>query len=227
MKTWQIEVERWLSDTGAPGALDRGLVERVANRARNGSIPASTLSHWIAGAVRRGKLQPVIRGVWLNGFRGAPGRLPDAAQLLRRDAVVSLNTVLGDCGALNNPSAIVTAIVPLDRGPVKPVVGRQQTAAGTFHFFAMPREVLEAGEDADRYDPEVTDHVRATPERALVDWLYLAASTRSRRVAPNSGDLDMAFLDLRRLERLAKAVKVEDPLRLYLAAPHAQRARRP
>ncbi|MEX0900847.1 MAG: hypothetical protein WD081_09190 [Gammaproteobacteria bacterium] len=163
----------------------------------------------MTGAQARGRLTRVIRGVYLNAFRSIPGRPADAAHVLRRDAIVSLNTVLGDSGVLNNPSATVTAIVPLDAGPVRPVTGRLKTAVGWFHFFAMPRAVLEAGSADDRIDASVFDHVRATPERALVDWLYLAESRLSHRTRPNPGDLDLELLDGRRLRRLAKAVGVD------------------
>lgn len=208
MRAWQIELERTLSAPDAPAALDSGLIERFVLRVAGKRLAASTLARWQRDAVERGRLRRVLRGVYLNGFRSRAGRPADAAPLLRRDAVVSLNTVLGDAGVLNNPSATVTAILPLDPGPVKPVTGRINTGVGWFHFFAMPRRVLEAGRAEDRVDSDFHDHVRATPERALVDWLYLAESRLSRRTPPNPGDLDLALLDKRRLQRLAAAVGV-------------------
>lgn len=219
MSPWQLKVQDVLSKPDAPAAIDRGLLERFAKSANGAPVAASSLTHWINSVVQTGRLTRVSRGLYLNGFRAAPGRPADASHLLRRDAVVSLNTVLGDAGVLNNPSATVTAIVPLDRGGTKPTaVGRTKTAVGWFHFFAMPRGVLEAGSADDRLDPTVADHVRATPERALVDWLYLAQSRLSRRTAPNPGDLDMELLDRRRLRRLARAVGVEELIARYLSA---------
>lgn len=218
MKPWQVELERLLSAPEAPAVVDSGLIERLVIRVAGKRLAGSTLANWQRHAVNRGRLQRVIRGVYLNGFRSRPGQPTDAAHLLRRDAIVSLNTVLGDAGVLNNPSHTVTAIVPLDPGPVKPVTGRVKTGVGWFHFFAMPRAVLEAGNPDDRIDWSVTDHVRATPERALVDWLYLASSRLSHRTAPNPGDLDMEMLNRKRFVRLARAVGVEETLTPYLTA---------
>src|SRR5690606_20493481 len=121
-------------------------------------------------------------------------------------AIVSLNTALGDAGVLNNPSATVTAIIPLDAAGPKPPVGRVKTAIGWYHFFAMPRALLDAGAPEDRIDPRYRDHIRATPERALVDWLYFARSRLSHRTGPNAGDLDLSLLDRRRLLRLASEI---------------------
>ena len=215
MSDWQIQLEHMLSATDAPAALDRGLLERFAARARGTSVASSTLSHWIGRAEKRRRLQRVSRGVYLNAFRSLAGTPADAAHLLRRDAIVSLNTVLGDAGVLNNPSLTVTAVIPLDPGGVKPPRGRIKTQVGWYHFFAMPRAVLEAGRPEDRIDPTFTDHVRATPERALIDWLYLARSRLSRRTWPNSGDLDLELLDSARLDRLAIAVGIKDAFERY------------
>jgi hypothetical protein len=212
MTPWRTSLERLLSASDAPAALDRGLLERFAGRARGAPIAASTLTHWLADAQQRGRLTRVSRGIYLNAFRPVAGTPADAAHLMRRDAVVSLNTVLGDAGILNNPSATVTAIVPLDaRGP-KPPVGRVKTAIGWYHFFAMPRTLLEAGSPDDRIDARYRDHIRATPERALVDWLYLARSRLSHRTAPNPGDLDLSLMDQKRLWRLATDMDVEASL---------------
>lgn len=208
MSPWQSELERLLGGADAPAVVDTGLLQRFASSAGGERISSRTLSHWMTSAQARGRLTRVVRGVYLNAFRALPGRPADAVHLLRRDAIVSLNTVLGDSGVLNNPSATVTAIVPVDPGPVRPVTGRLKTAVGWFHFFAMPRAVLEAGSTDDRIDASFFDHVRATPERALVDWLYLAKSRLSHRTRPNPGDLDLELLDMRRLRRLARAVGV-------------------
>lgn len=217
MSPWQVELERILSQADAPAALDRGLLARFARSARGEPVAASTLTHWLVGAEKRHRLVRVSRGLYLNAFRPVAGQPADAAHLLRRDAIVSLNTALGDAGVLNNPSLTVTAVVPLDAGAPKPTVGRVKTAVGWYHLFAMPRAQLEAGSPADRIDPRYVDHVRATPERALLDWLYLARSRLSHRTLPNPGDLDVALLDRKRLSRLAVAAGLEAELARYVA----------
>ena len=127
---------------------------------------------------------------------------------LRRDAVVSLHTALDEAGVYNNPPAGVTAIVPLDPGPTRPRVGRIDTQQGPVFIRAMPRRFLEAGEVEDRLDLDRgTSHPQATAEKALLDWLYLAASPRSTLTSLARYDVDVQQLDRTRLKRLA--VKME------------------
>ena len=219
MKPWQIKFETRLAQAGAPAVLSRDLLARMARSAR-GDLPVagSSLSHWLKSAEARGGLKRVQRGLYLNGFRAPPGRLADAAGWLRMDAVVSLNTVLGEAGVLNNPSRVVTAVVPVDAGAPPPQLGRKPTAAGTFHFFGLPRRILEAGAPRDRLQTgDGVEHARATPEKALLDWLYLAASPRSHRTWPARGDVDVEMLDKARLRRLARAARLAGILDAWLA----------
>lgn len=218
MKAWQISMEQLLGDADAPPVLTRDLLDRFARSARDGrSVPKSTLSLWIQRAADAGKLVFVQRGLYLNQFRAVPGRLADTVPLLHKDAVVSLNTVLGDSGVLNNPSNTVTAIVPFDLGAPSPHLGRKSTKAGTLHFFGMPRHILQAGRAADRLEPEHRfAHARATPEKAFIDWLYLAQSPRSHRTPPPRGDIDIALLKLPKLRRLAAAAGLKDELAQWL-----------
>lgn len=219
MKTWQIAFEARLAGADAPPVLPRDLLARIVRSARGGvPLAPSTLTHWLASARARGRLAPVRRGLYLNRFRGRPGLVSDATQALRQDAVVSLNTVLAEAGVLNNSSHVVTAVVPIDAGAPAPKLGREPTAAGVFQFFGLPRRVLEAGTSADRLEPvERFEHVRATPEKALADWLYLAKSPRSRRTLPPQSDLDLSRLDRARLTRLAKAMDLTSVLDAWLA----------
>lgn len=218
MSAWQANIVRALARLDAPPVLNRDLLQRFARSASDGRpVPASTLTWWIRRAVEEGKLDAVQRGLYLNRFRASAGRLADAVTSFHKDAVVSLNTVLGDAGVLNNPSRVVTAVVPIDKGFPPPRLGRRQTRAGTLHFFGLPRAVLEAGSPADRLAPvERFEHPRASPEKALLDWLYLARSARSRRTPPARGDVDLSQLDARRLRRLARAMKLEDELSRWL-----------
>lgn len=228
MKPWQIRLEDALAATDAPAVLSRDLIARMARTARDGdTLPASSLTHWLKGARRRVWLAPVVEGLYLNRYRRAPTSLADAAHWLIPDAVVSLNTVLGDAGVLNNPSRIVTAVAPIDPGASPPKLGRRVTQAGTLQFFGLPRRILEAGEPGDRLEsPSLKDHVRATPERALLDWLYLAKSPRSKRTLPPGDDLDVGSLDRARLSRLAEAMGLEEALAAWWGRDTTERRRR-
>lgn len=219
MKSWQMTFESRLAASDAPPVLSRDLLARLARSAHgNRALPVSSLSHWLKSAQARGKLPRVQRGLYLNAFRSPPGRLADAAPWLRIDAVVSLNTVLGEAGVLNNLSRVISVVVPIDSSGPPPQLGRKKTAAGTFHFFGLPRRTLEAGAADDRLDTHGgVEHARATPEKALLDWLYLAASPRSHRTWPLRGDVDITLLDQRRLRRLARAMGTAEILDTWLA----------
>jgi hypothetical protein len=56
----------------------------------------------------------------------------------------------------------------------------------------------------DRMDLDVK-YPRATPEKALLDWLYLGASRYSKIAGPPL-DLELERLDASRLRRLARAM---------------------
>lgn len=206
MKAWQAKLERRLAQSDAPAVLSRDLLARFARSVKGADVPVSTLTHLLKRLVDYGKLQPVKNGLFLNGLRPVPGQPVDATPWLYPDAIVSLNWVLGDTGVLNNPSNVITAVVPVDTGYTLSRLGRQATKVGIFHFFGIPRRFLEAGKLADRLEQHSHhDYIRATPEKALLDWLYLANSPRSRRTLPPKEDIDMTMLSRARLNRLAKA----------------------
>lgn len=152
--------------------------------------------------------------MYLNRFISPPARLAEAAVWLRPGAVVSLQTVLGDSGVWNNYTDWVTAVVPLSVLYATPSLGRLETAGGTFVFHGIPERVLEAGAESDRLAAGVA-YRRATPEAALLHWLYLAASPRSKSAAPPK-DLELEELDLRHLRRLAKAMGIMTALDHWL-----------
>jgi len=218
MKSWQINIEKILSAAEAPPVLNRSLLSRIARSANDGTpVPPATLTRWINNTSQREKLQPVMRGLWLNRYRSIPAQSADAVQYLRRDAVVSLHTVLADTGILNNPVRAITAVVPFDSSGPKPKLGRITTQAGVFHFYGLPREILEAGRTEDRMDTDPHyEHIRATPEKALIDWLYLASSRYSNMTAPNPVDIDIELLNVSRLKRLAKAAGITLPLKEWM-----------
>ena len=67
----------------------------------------------------------------------------------------------------------------------------------------------------DRLNVDVR-YARATPEKALLDWIYLGASPRTKISGPPL-DLALDRLNLPRLKRLAKAMDVRAALDAYLS----------
>ncbi len=190
----------------APHVLTTGDI-RARGRAENGALPASaSLARWIQSMIGMGALQPVARGVYLNRLAGPAVHPAEAAQYLRRGAIVSLAWVLERSGALNNFGDTVTCVVPQIAGLAPPKVGARDTRIAPFRFYAMPLRVIEAG--AARIE-DVQDlryaYPRATPERALLDWVYLGASPRSR-LPPPPPEIQLHGMSRARLTRLAKAM---------------------
>jgi hypothetical protein len=73
--------------------------------------------------------------------------------------------------------------------------------------------MLEAGSIEDRLDLERSlTHPHASAEKALLDWLYLARSSRSTLSAPALNDVDFEELDNAKLKRLAKAMELQQTL---------------
>ena len=86
----------------------------------------------------------------------------------------------------------------------------------------MPERVLETGAEIDRLITGV-DYRRATPEAALLHWLYLSGSSRSRMSTPPL-DLDLGELDLKRLRRLAIGMHLDANLTIWRDRNVAQEA---
>lgn len=210
---WTTRLELALADSAALRVLDKTSIARMAEGVRPG-VSAATVERWIQEAVSANRLQRVVRGLYLNRLVTPPAQLSEAAVWLRPAAIISLQTVLGDAGVWNNFTDWVTAVVPLSRRYTTPSLGQQETAAGVFVFRGLPEALLEAGREADRLESGVT-YRRATPEAALLHWLYLSNSPRSR-MSPPPLDVDWSALSMPRLSRLSVAMHLSDVLGKWL-----------
>jgi hypothetical protein len=210
---WTTRLEIALADPVALRVLDKTSIVRLAKDMPS-EVSEPTIERWIQEAVSANRLQRVVRGLYLNRLINPPAQLSEAAVWLRPGAVISLQTVLGDAGVWNNFTDWVTAVVPLSRRYTTPSLGRLETAAGIFVFRGLPETVLESGQEEDRLVRGLT-YRRATPEAALLHWLYLSNSPRSRMSEPPS-DLDMTMLNVQRLRRLSRAMRISELLEQWL-----------
>jgi hypothetical protein len=180
-------------------------------------VPArNTLFRWVRDQVAGGTLRPVTRGLYLNQLAAPRPAAAEATGFIRTGAVVSLQTVLGEAGITNNFSDVVTSVLPHEYGHVSSV--RPVKAADTeFHFHSMPARLLgdRAGEAEDCLDPDFR-YARATPEKALLDWLYLGMSKYSKIAGPPL-DLELERLRPSRLRRLARAMDLIEELAAWQA----------
>lgn len=199
-------VEKALLAYGAPRVVTTQDLASYAELGTGARPASATLTRMVGALAAVGALQPVSRGVYLNRLAGPSVQLAEAAQFVRRGAVVSLAWVLERSGALNNFGDTVTCVVPLVPGMSPPKVGERGTPAGYFRFYAMPERVAHA---KDARVEDVQDlrygYPRATPEKALLDWIYLGSSPHSRLSLPPL-DIQLQGMSLPRLKRLAAAM---------------------
>jgi hypothetical protein len=197
---WSTRLELVLAEPSALRVLNTASIIQLARSVRQ-DISVPSVERWIQEAVAANRLWRVVRGLFLNRLITPPPQLCEAAVWLRPGAMISLQTVLGDSGVWSNYTEWVTAVVPLSSRYTTPSLGRVETAGGTFVFRGVPERVLETGNESDRL-VSGADYRRATPEAALLHWLYLSESPRSR-MSPPPLDLDLGALNAKRLNRLA------------------------
>lgn len=213
---WKLTAEARLMSADTPAVLTTGMVEILATASV--AVPPSrpTIQRWLKDLVQSHKLRPVIKGVYLNRLGHRDVSPAAAAQWVRSRSIASLAWVLEQAGLTNNFGDTVTCVIPIDPGWPAPQVSDRKTRAGTFRFFAMPAHLNDerAGRHNDLQDLRF-DYRRATPEKALLDWLYLGASPRSRMTRPPF-DLQIEPLNAARLKRLAKGMGIAPLLESWL-----------
>lgn len=174
------------------------MVRRVRPRATPDTVHSA-----IDGLTQARAVQKVSRGLYLNQRCVPAAGTAEAAGHLRAGAVVSLESVLGECGFLNNPPAVVTAVLA-QANDLSPKVGFVQTSGGqVFRFKALPRKYFPQGESDERLLLQAGRHcAMARPEVALLHWMHLWCSPRSSMGKPPQ-DVDFSVLDDELLQRLA------------------------
>lgn len=209
MSQWRKIVFESLKEFDAPRVLSLSdLVNYVKETVPDISERKAGL--FIEQAVSFNLLTSVRHGLWINNNVFPTPTLSEAAHRIRKGAVVSLHTVLSDAGVLNNFTSEVFSVVPIPEagtGP-KPNLGSLEGAGTNFHFKGIKQSILEAGEEDDRLVPMLA-YARATPEAAIVHWIYLAHARGSSMHEPDT-QCDMDQLDFERLERLAAAAGLQE-----------------
>jgi hypothetical protein len=175
-----------------------------------------TFDRWIQDAVHAGKLRKVRAGVFVNAAGNASVSPAAVAGFIRKSAVPSLSWVLEQNWILNNFGDVITCTVPMAAGLQIPNLSAVKTHYGVFQFRALPWRLHELDDlpVADWRDNRFA-HPRATPEKALCDWLYLGQSPRSTLREPPL-DLDIDKLNKARLRRIARAMQIRPALDEWL-----------
>jgi len=173
----------------------------------------------LAALMAAGDLVPAGHGLYANRLARPAVHPKELVPHLAPEAYVSLHTVLGECGVANNPSRTVYAVraqVPEGRAPD----ARLGSRFGEYRLLCMDPSVLAAGTEEDRLEPGGR-YRRATPERALCDWLYLSDEAGGRLLRPPPLDLDLDGLDRDRVARLSAAMGIAGPVAGWFAR-HAE-----
>lgn len=168
------------------------------------SISAPTFKKFANTLCENGYLFHVARGLYLNAKATPKPSLAEVAHYIRPGCVVSLQTVLGDCGFINNPTSVVMAITT-DHG-TKYSGAIQTSSQFDFHFRYLPGNMSHVRLGG--LDNSFPFYQRATPERALADWIYFANSSYSPLTYPPI-DVDMESIDFSTALDFAKKMGIE------------------
>lgn len=208
---WKLHAEKWLMSPESPFVLTTGSLRLVASNhhlATGERAPSTaTFFRWLKDLAHAGKLVEVTKGVYLNRLGHRSESPAAAASFIRRGAIVSLSYVLEQAGLTNNFGETFSCIIPTHTSWTTPQLSeRHVPGVGSYRFHAMR---LERAEPADAATDDIYDrryaYLRTTPEKALLDWICLASSHRSK-LAPPPLDIAAEELDQRRLRRLVKAM---------------------
>ena len=213
---WKVQLDRRLMDSDVEAWTTGMLWNEAAAVTTSPSRP--TFERWLATACASGRLRKVRNGLFLNAAGNKTVSVGAAAGYIKHTAIPSLAWVLEQDWILNNFGDVVTCVVSLTAGLQVPNLSAVKTPLGEFRFRALPWHVyeLDALPVADWRDARFA-HPRATPEKALCDWLYLAASPRSPMRSPPL-DLEAGRLDAARLRRIAKVMAIHPHLDAWLAS---------
>jgi len=213
---WKIQLDRRLIQSDVEVWTTGMLWNEAASTTNAPSKP--TFERWLVAAVASGRLRKVRNGLFLNAAGNRSVSVGAAAGFIKQTAVPSLSWVLEQDWILNNMGDVVTCVVSMTAGLNVPNVSSVKTALGEFRFRAMPWRVYELDNlPVEDWRDSRFPHPRATPEKALCDWLYFAASPRSP-ARPPPLDLELERLDQARLHRLADAMGISQPLDCWLEA---------
>lgn len=211
-----------LASPGAPRVLTGSSLRRLIERVNFSDVQATeTIANSLVSVK---SLHRVGEGVYLNYLQVPMPSPAEAIKLMVPGGYLSLQTVLGQMGFLNNPSTLYTCVRPANSYSPEgeeELLGRRfatNNPAPLFHVYSMMPGVPDAGKD-DHLDLSFS-YPRATPERALCDWLYLSKAHIGSMSKGPPFDSDISTMDREKLERVANYLGVDVELRAWLDMNH-------
>lgn len=214
MKNRLTLIGKHLMGANAPRIITSPHLARLMGKEK--PVSPNTIAAWLRNLTNAGILAKVRRGLYANTLAAPKPSPSEAARHIRAGSVVSLYTVLGEAGVTNNYTNIVMAVVPIVTGGVSPSLGEVTTALGKYRFHGMPHKLIygKGIKEAGGFQEGIS-YLKASPEKALLDWLYLAYSSRSWTSMPPK-DIDISMLDTIKLGKLAKIMGMTERLERFL-----------
>lgn len=185
---------------------------------RNG-IPPADVPSILSAMMAEGSLSSCGEGTFANRLALPSVHPNEMVAHFGLGTYASMHTVLGEAGIANNPSRTVYA-VRQDGPDVGAPDIRLRNGLGEYRLLAMSREMMLAGPEEDRLEPGGR-YPRATPERALCDWIWFSSSKGGRVMTLPPLDLDLSDIDRARLGRLADAMGISAPMAAWAARHEA------
>lgn len=178
---------------------------RLYEALKEGGIPIPSMlqvHRFLSNLQDLSLVKKVHHGVYLNSMARPAVLLDEAAGLIRAGSVVSMQTVLGRWGVLNNPVPYVSCVMPGNTNS-----GTISTRAGVIKFFSMRPDLVNRPDDQQwnelAFAPS-SPTPTATREKALLDWLWLSSSVSNAKISPPPlHDIELEDLDPHALEVLA------------------------
>ena len=143
---WRSELVEMLAASSAPRVFGTRQFGIFVRQHRPG-VSARTSQRVLRDMRAAGALVKLTRGLYVNERASPPVSPWEAAQCLRMGAVISLHSVLGEVGFLNNLTGIAIAVVPAFRG--RPRFESVCTQGGArFWFYRLDERFFRTGPPA-------------------------------------------------------------------------------
>lgn len=199
-----MNMSRYLAGISALRVFTTATLKKVAYA--EGCTSDSMFFGWKERAEECGHIARVNKGLSVNGLAHPSVHLDECAGFIRSGSVVSLQTVLADCGALNNYTSNVSCVVP--KTCKISSMGRVRTDMGSMMFYHESQDVVFPDVSRDLIFDGSVSYARATPEKALSDWIYLGSSPSSHLHLPPH-DIDMDFVNTDGLLAISSAMRIK------------------
>lgn len=198
MKTWRRKiVEEFANPKGARVTTFRNLLDLA--RKNKPDLTEAKLTEFVDD-VDGILFRKAPKDVLVNVACFPRATVGDAVPVLIDQAVVSLHTVLGDKGILNNytPDFICVRPASISSGEIS-----LEFEGGQIDCYPIDDRILSIGNEEDRLDAAYR-YPRATPEAALIHWFALGKAHTAFFSEPDT-QVDLEDIDMDRLTRLASA----------------------